>query len=1231
MTQTTATATHLDGFDELLQDLDREPGELSEELRERREAAMGQGALARDLDRVELDHLRRRARDRRLADDLAPRVAKARNASLQIRLRSLEAAEAEVGVLFDLVELGAECAHLGLVSESVRAELEFERRAAVIDTADEELRYEAGERFATLSTEDEELALGHRVERLTRMRQAFVRLGEQTGDALFSKLKKRLDRQLCDRTLERRLQSVLTARGAAALEMTSLVLLVAIFVLLGIEVFHGQKPWIPVVDASICLFFIAEFAFKFALAPDRRSWFLRNFLTDLLPAIPATFFFFPVEVPPGGEATIAVRVVRVLRIFVIARYVRALRPLLSIARLILFLIKGIDSLVRRFRPLLNRNFVFFERAVVPLESEGRRDLRSRLFDALRREQVLLADLPVHEARPILCRRADALAARLDAAPVDDEVARRDGSRGHLDAAVRDIPVEHAIEFLWRLRPGELGFWLPRKDILALDRVVRIVNAPVVRSLPLLRSIRSPERLATAEERVIDLGRRVALLLEAARERVLHVADMHGIVTGPQVLDRVASTIVKFAKRPAVRLLMFGGLFALVRMLVGADSAVGQFLSKFVATPLIVLGSVCLVFLVLGRWLKSLAGEAADTFKLTSEAHFIGLVELVKRRQQDRDLNFLANRVFGADMPVWEAASGIGMHIRAARLGIVARPGGQGGAGGDGVVDESALPTPDPDIDREIYRVALLYLHFLDGAPLHENDVKTTEQLIANLSLENIRVSHLNWTRKDRKRLKRLAPGETSLFRGPYVWFRFITESVAVEAAKRVTEYNRHCLTLQQRSVASQEERDKFAHWVARRRSPRTGRLDKTEPPGTRIAYRTTEFNALDFLTEDPQRARHVEAVFGRSVLRLLRRDRERMIREIFGTRPLHRLPRSQRTVNAFRFYESRLSRGRVFLSPLFALFMTFVGLRMIVQKTVEIVREILAPDRVARDLEAGRAPFSVALRKIHRMKGPTLLEAMRLRAMFDPVYCGAPASWSHDEGFDAVPELERDMDFLGMPERDRESLRDIARANRERVEELHHLMQRLGTQIGGANDDPIKRRRGERAVTIAYMTDQREMRTLFRAESWFEDRLVEMESRDTELPGYLPRRLVAWVVRGFRRHPVDRWIRTRLGGRVVSRRGRSNFKRAWHDGDDELRGIVTAWLARDPGADLRGEAIAVAERFYAMRDDVSRELSALRAVQSLSVLDVRNYRELIFELGGYAKDGEEPALAHALP
>ena len=63
----------------------------------------------------------------------------------------------------------------------------------------------------------------------------------------------------------------------------------------------------------------------------------------------------------------------------------------------------------------------------------------------------------------------------------------------------------------------------------------------------------------------------------------------------------------------------------------------------------------------------------------------------------------------------------------------------------------------------------------------------------------------------------------------------------------------------------------------------------------------------------------------------------------------------------------------------------------------------------------------------------------------------------------------------------------------------------------------------------------------------------------------------------------------------------------------------------------RDEGLRRLRRAAHERDDLSRELAALRAVQSLTILDVGNYRALVFALGGYAADGEDPALARRMP
>ena len=1192
---------------DLLTALDRDPVELVEALRLARESVVVAGPEAIDLDLAELEFLRRRARDPRLGDELRDATSSARSLSIEARLRrALATRSMDPAALFDLAELRAEARLLGLEDIAARAAMARDQRILAFDTISERLRFVAGERWVELSTEEEDWTLRQKVTLLDDLAEVYSQLARRTGDRALRRLARRARNASVDRELQLRMERVLTPTGVTVLESVSLLALLGVFVLLAIQILHGDKPWIPYADLGISLFFIVEFTFKLALAKDRTSWFLRNAATDLLPALPAALFFVDV---PGGEVAGSARILRFLRIVWIARYVRAMRPLVSVIRLFLFMIRGIDTVVRRFSRILNRDFVFFERVVLPLPQDLRVDETALAFRALRREHVLLAELPVAVSGPVLQSRAEALARRLETHGAGTGPDRRQ----HVFASTRDIPVEHAIEYLWRLQPSELGTYIPQRDIQALDRIVRILNSRPVCWLPMIRAVRSPREFDTPEERVVDFGRRVALLLERWRDRALHFADLHGIVTGPQVLDRVASALVKASQRPAVRLLLFGGLFAFVRMLLGADSSLGGFLARFVATPLVILGGACLVLLALGRWLKALAGEAADAFRLTSEVHFLNLTELVKFRHESEDLCFLAARVYRKEIEPWRAAGKIAAIIQVQRTGR-----------------ETAAPLViDLGLEARLQRTALLYLDFLDGAPLHESDVQTTEQLLANLSLQNVRTAWLGATRRDRKRLRSLSLVDGSLLRGPYLWFRFVTESIAVETAKLVTEWNRNCLTRERRRRASATDRVAFASWLRQRRALDAGRLDRTAPPASSEVFQTTEFHALDFLSIDPLRRRHLERRFGRGVVRLLRRDRECMIREIFGTRPLHELPRSRRTVNFLRFWEARLSRGRVLFAPLYFLRVALSGIRSAVARLVRIVREILAPESAARTRERGRAPFSVALRKIKRMKVPGLLEAMRLRSAVDPAYVGAPEGWSDGAAFDERSELERDMDFLQLRERDREQLRDLASGVRTRVEELHGLLKRGVIEIEPGDDDT--RAQVELAATVLFVVDRDDTRTLVRAQEWFERTLPEMESRDTRLPLRFVRRGLGWMFRGFGRHPVDRWLEAHLPGRCVSRRGRGNFKRLWQAGDPAARRSIDAWRRLDPGV---LPAAAARDRLlnrFAEHDEIVRDICALRAVQSLAVLDVRNYRELVFDLGEYAADGEDAQLARALP
>src|SRR5690606_37727927 len=80
------------------------------------------------------------------------------------RSRSLEATPDDVpAALFDLAELRAELLADGRATEAARIGAELERRVAAIDALDDLLRFEAAERYASLVTAQEDLALDREI------------------------------------------------------------------------------------------------------------------------------------------------------------------------------------------------------------------------------------------------------------------------------------------------------------------------------------------------------------------------------------------------------------------------------------------------------------------------------------------------------------------------------------------------------------------------------------------------------------------------------------------------------------------------------------------------------------------------------------------------------------------------------------------------------------------------------------------------------------------------------------------------------------------------------------------------------------------------------------------------------------------------------------------------------------------------------------------------------------
>lgn len=1142
------------------------------------------------------------------SDELRRDLRESRRDWLAVRVRHLVAAAPQVAVLLDLAEAQAVATAAGEHGLASRCEQAIAAGVPQIEPGDE-VGGEVGERFALLTSAVEDVPIEQQIELLRCTGRLLHQLADRTESRRCRRFGRRLLRAADDRELARRLERRIGARGVTALETTNFVLLLVVLVTLvveaAVELTPAQLTAFHWIDALACLFFIGDFVFELLLHPSRWSWFWRNALTDLVPAVPSVLFLLPVAtLPGGGDNLLLLRMLRLMRVTWAARYVQALRPLLRSARLLLFLVRGLDGLAARFSQLLSREFVFVPAAAEVQRTAREDDLRALAFAALRREHELVSLLARDERRAMLQERVEQAREALAAT----EAHPFPVTTSH--AAVRDVAIGDAIEFLWSLRAQDIGRYLKRGDVQALDRVVRVLSAVPVRWLPLIRRVAVHPLPSSAEERIVALGRRVADWMESWHSRMLFFADLHGIVTGPQILDRVATAMVKATQRPAVRLVLFGGLFLLFnRLLRGTD--VGEFLNKIVGLPLILLGSVCMVFLLLGHWMKRLAGQASDNYRLTSEAHFISQLERVQSRYEQRDLEFLTQRVFHDPINRVHAQHLLEQQLVSARTGVP--------------VETTVAPN---HVCLDSNRIALLYLHFLDGAPLHISDVKTTEQLLANQSLENLRAEFLSMDRAQKKQLRKLKLDDGSLFTGPYLWFRFITESIAVEAAKRIAGYNSFCIPLAQQPYAEPEALANMQRWLERRRDPRGGRSAKDRKEDAQVdAYPTTEFTALDFLGGDEERDRHLAAVFGEEVLETVRFDRRTMIREIFGTRPVNHLPKSQRSFNPLRFYETRLSHGRVLLAPLLLVWRFFRTLGWVVSKVRQIVREVLDPDLAMQRREIGEAPFAVALRKIHRMKAPGLLAAIRLRLKLDPVYSGAPVGWTRELDDVEDPELERDLRFLHLRERESVQLRDDAELVRRRVAALHAALEELPDFADDGAADPARRRAGELAVTCAWITDKGDARTLMSAARWQAEvlpTLVELEGRRS-----LAARLWGGVRGVFFRHPVDVWLERHGQGCLQAERRALRF--AYSTDHRGTRGVLDAWGRLPAGVLPRDAARAVLRDVYRHGPAVRRDVLALRAVQSLAVLDVRNYRDLVFRIGEFEQGGEDPELGRALP
>ena len=1032
--------------------------------------------------------------------------------------------------------------------------------------------------------------------------------------SLRRRLRRKLKRLRADeqeRALQNRLEHHFGARLVAASERLILVLICLVLALMGLEWAFDWSPatvlTFHVIDTVACVFFLTEFAIKFSLVEGRGFWFRRHWLIDLIPSIPIGLLTFGLGAPAGGDAIRFGRAARFWRLPRLVRYVRLMRPGLRLLRAIGLLARGIDRLVPRYAALLNRNIVLY-----PTREELNRagQTGDRGASEMARLRVELRQQwrdNLQHASPD--QRAEVAGQRLDALrQVSRQAVVVTTEGGHAPVATaREMPAGALLQQLGGLQPSEVESMLDEGLIAQLAHIIRVFARRPTRWLPIIRSFvpRLSDEM-TDSDVVARAARQSASTLKWWHDLWFSVADVYGTVTPSQFVDRVGTMLVNSSFRPAYRLVMFGGALLLVQFgltltALGILQPLEDFLRDFLGPTILVLGSVAVIVLALGWWMKRLAREATEFYERSAEAKFVSLTEILRTRHLSRDAAILHDRVLHDETD----PNSLTPERRRQQIDRLEHRLEASLAANRGIVDHQKGPDP-------LERIVLLSRDWLDGAMFTASDTRTTSQLLGNPAILQLLKQAHRIDRKQQKALNRLDLRRqgTLLGAGPYLWFNFISRACVHSVAMLLVDYNRHAIPLRALAQYDQHARARYQRWL-NRSFDATAAADQ-QGGDQHTMYVTTAFTALHFLDCDPKRDEEIRQRFGQDVLRRMQADRRMMIRRIFGTYPMHERPKEQRVVNLYAFYQSWLAGGRALFLPWFALALVGRGIRGLLRWVIRSVQEIRRPTRRSSRLNAASTDFRTAARKINRVRLPVVLESLRLRAAVDPDYLGA--SLDPDTAARQGPvQVDADRRFLDL---DVEIAHQIdaqqqrARADMRRLRTLidHGLLREAEAAVGAARNS-FTHRDHHRAAASAYLCDYRGVRshlsgiTLLRevGRRLAADALPPADSRPRPL-------LKRKFHRFWAQHGSDNERQREAAWRAVCENwwGAADALYTWEEKGDEMQAN---------GARIMGELLQHA-------DQLCEQLMTLRTVQTLAVLDVLHYREHVYHLGEYEEDAQ---------
>ena len=1129
---------------------------------------------------------------------------------------------------------------------------------------------------------------------------------DQSQNPHFAASLKRLHKQshqvrveLQEKRLQERLEGIFGERFVQRFEQLVFAL---IFVVLGLLFYefiavdendHDTRRTLALIDTGICLVFLTEFFVKIGLTQDKLFYLKRRWFIDLLPSIPFMYFTDYLFL----DHMVAARSARLVQLSRIARYIRIVRPFIRVVRLVSFTLRGMDRLVRRYSQWLDHNLLFFEpsQSIYHRPEEESWECANRIYaESLALMRQLSAQLNSDELASLMPHYVNTLSAQIRSSS-----ARLKGKiydEPDLSQKAREIPVEHVIHQLVNLQGAELeamlGYQFPKR----LYMLMGLFDLPLLNRIPLLRTILTKRRHSTASEFAAWWLRGFGKALELLMSLGYWFADLYGVVTGPKLIDRVGSTLVRSFERPAKRLLIFGALLLTLQLFVSGLgitflSNIVTALQRFIGLPMIVIGSICFVPLILGRWMKKIAGQAEGLYRLTAEAQFINLLKDLKEKQASNDLQKIYERVVFPEESIAGLITSPEEHMkRRTRFMVVETqrvktplellhdqdidaserdaypdpaafyiqpPSSSPQALGQDDPsqtsshgDETAAPCPKKISPRDDHywidlRLHHLYRDYLDGALLHHTDIKTTEQLLGNLSMRSLFDYKLNLTPSERKQIEKLDLGTQRSLVGPFMWFNLITQSISQASAQLVIDYNRFALPLHGREHASPEARALFEQWLADKHGEGMSHAELEERKRALPLFNTTDITILQILADQRSYKNFISARFGDEVLELLSNDQRRLIRGIFSCYPLYQLPKPLRTLNPYQLYNEFVQGGQIFWLPFRIIGLFFKGLMLGLRWTKEKIDEIRFPDKIRSEI-IPQKDFVVAQRKIDRMRKPIFMKLLMLRAQVDFAYLGinvegiSPLNQANDE-----PLVYQDLDVIKAIEVERLPIHEQIDATQSSLREFYEYLERRG--LTGAslslwlkeNYPHLVDRQAEvlRAFLTAHLCDFKELQsylqTKLKLTDFFEDSLNGLPNK----PFKLHKRMLTSASRATARLVTRGEDRERIGFKLFW--SHLGFDAQGQDREAHENYLICWQRYLSEGRDLNSLLIQFAQTglpdeeaiFHEIAQTLSMwtdELVTLRMIQTLALMDIENYRRYIRTVGSYDDDAD-PQVASA--